>query len=131
MSCKNHPESPAAARCTGCAESYCENCLVEVEGLKYCGACKVMALHGRVPIIEDEGRRSKEARDALLLAFLSLFCFGIIVGPIAFVKASAAKKQMDRDPEILGRGTASAAQVVASVGVVLTLISIVVRLRGL
>ena len=35
MKCKNHADIDAGARCTGCQEAFCENCLVEMNGKKY------------------------------------------------------------------------------------------------
>jgi len=44
MQCKAHPDVLAVDRCAGCAEPFCENCLVEIGCAKYCGSCKVMAV---------------------------------------------------------------------------------------
>ncbi len=56
MECKNHPGVAAMDRCAGCAEAFCYNCLVDVQGRKYCGHCKVMALSSQTPppIVADQ-----------------------------------------------------------------------------
>ena len=43
MNCIEHPEIPSSATCKGCAEPFCENCLVIIKGEPYCSECKVMA----------------------------------------------------------------------------------------
>jgi hypothetical protein len=65
MQCKNHPEIPALDRCAGCAEPFCKDCLVDIQGQKYCGSCKVMALRGQSPVVEEASIPCKEANEAL------------------------------------------------------------------
>ena len=114
MPCKNHPESSAAAHCAGCAESFCENCLVEIQGENYCASCKVLALKGRTIAFEEGTVPCKEAGEALTFAIISIFCFGIILGPVAIVKAHKAKQLIDADPQLTGRGKAATAQVIGA-----------------
>jgi FHA domain-containing protein len=92
--CKNHPDVEAVDRCAGCAEAFCPNCLVEIHGQKYCGACKVMAIKGQ-PVAEEATIPCKEAGEALKYAIIGIFCFGIILEPIAISKALKAKKMID------------------------------------
>lgn len=131
MPCKNHPESSAAAHCAGCAESFCENCLVEIEGEKYCGSCKVLALKGRTPALDEGTVPCKEAGEALTYAIISLFCFGIILGPVAISKASKAKQMIDADPQLTGRSKAAAAQVIGVIAIVFFVVGIISRFQGL
>ena len=49
--CKNHPGVVATTRCAGCAEEFCSNCVVDVQGQNYCGACKVMGAAGQDPLL--------------------------------------------------------------------------------
>ncbi len=53
MECKNHPGVQAVGRCAGCSEAFCSNCLVEIQGQKYCGSCKVMAV--KAPPVVEQG----------------------------------------------------------------------------
>ncbi len=39
MNCKNHPEKPAAGKCAGCGEDFCEDCLSQLSAKDYCAAC--------------------------------------------------------------------------------------------
>ena len=126
MQCKNHPEATATDRCAGCAESFCFNCLVEIGGQKYCGACKVMALKGGAPALAEEATiPCKEAGEALTMAIVSLFCFGFILGPIAISKAATAKKLIAQNPRLTGSGKATAATVIGIVALIFSLIWVV------
>ena len=126
MECKNHPEAVAVERCTGCAEPFCGNCLVDMHGQKYCGSCKVMAL--KVPIVLDEATiPCQEANDALKYAIIGLFCFGIILEPIALNKALRAKKEMDMDPRLAGSGKVTVAIILSVLGLGLWILGIVSR----
>ncbi len=86
MHCKNHPDAQAEARCIGCQESFCSNCLVEIRGQKYCGSCKVMAIEHK-PVIEEANLPCKEADEALKYAIIGIFFFGIVFGPMAISQA--------------------------------------------
>jgi hydrogenase-4 membrane subunit HyfE len=128
MECRNHPLVTAVGRCTGCAEPFCENCLVEIHGQQYCGSCKVLALQGQAaPSVPTRGTCT-EARDALIIAIIGLFCCAIILEPIALVKASKAKRMIAADPTLGGGGMATAAIVIAIAGLVLWGLGLIIRL---
>jgi hypothetical protein len=42
--CRTHPAIKALEACAGCRESFCDACLVEFLGLRYCGPCRNAAL---------------------------------------------------------------------------------------
>src|SRR5687768_274498 len=90
MNCKTHPSVAALDRCAGCAEPFCQNCLVEIRGQKYCASCKVMAIDG--PPEVDGRTPCDEAGQALKYAIIGLFCCGIIFSPMAISKASNARR---------------------------------------
>ena len=119
MECKNHPEAAAVDRCAGCAEPFCGDCLVEMHGQKYCGSCKIMALKGQPIFLEEPTIPCAEANDALTCAIVGIFCFGIILGPIALYKASKARKMIAMNPRLQGSGKATTATIIASVALVL------------
>ncbi len=120
MQCRNHPQAPAKDRCAGCAETFCENCLVTVYGQSYCGSCKVMAVQGRrPPILEKETELCEDARNALILAIMSSFCIAPIFGIIALVKAHNAKQTIRDHPRLMGWSMATVAQVMAVIHLVL------------
>jgi hypothetical protein len=129
MQCKNHTAVAAVDRCAGCAESFCADCLVEIHGQKYCGACKVLALKGGAPTVAEEATiPCKEAGEALTMAILSLFCFGFIVGPIAISKANKAQKMIEMNPRLTGSGKAQAAKVIGIIGLCLWVLSLILRI---
>lgn len=129
MQCKNHPGVAAMDRCTGCAEAFCANCLVEIQGRRYCGSCKVLAVQGGAPpVVSQPTRTCKAATESLILSIVGLICCGIILEPWALAKASNAKKEIDANPNLGGRGMATAAQVIAIIGLILWVIGMVIRL---
>lgn len=130
MECKNHPELPAVERCAGCAEPFCADCLVEMHGQKYCSSCKVMALKGQPAIVEEATIPCPEANEALKYAIIGLFCFGIVLEPIAFFKASKAKKMIALNPRLQGSGKATAAMIISCVVFGLWVIGLIARIAA-
>ena len=130
MQCTNHPESVAVGECAGCAEPFCGDCLVEIQGQQYCGSCKVMAVQGQPGAVEGAMVPCPEANDALKYAIVGLFCFGIILEPIAIVKAMKAKKLMAMNPNLSGSGKATAALVIAVIGLVLWVLGLAARVAS-
>src|SRR5262245_8049330 len=108
IQCKNHPGVTAVDRCVGCAEPFCPNCLVDIQGQKYCGSCKVMAMRGQ-PMVEQATVENANAADALKYALIGLICVGIILEPMAIAKAIRAKREIAADPTQTGEGKANAA----------------------
>lgn len=106
MYCKHHPETAAEERCAGCAETFCGDCLVEVLGQKYCGSCKVMVVKGPPPV-EEGNEVCESANKALMYSIIGIFCFGIILGPLAIVKAVEARKEMQANPRLAGLAKAN------------------------
>ncbi len=126
MDCKNHPGTAAVARCAGCAEAFCPNCLVEIGGKHYCGSCKVLAIHGQ-PIAEEATMPCAEAKQALIYSIVGLFICGIILGPVAISKAIQAKRQIAEDPRLTGSGQATAALIIAIIALILWAIAMLAR----
>jgi hypothetical protein len=131
MQCKNHPEVEAIERCTGCAEPFCGDCLVDMHGQKYCGSCKVMALKGQPLVVEEATVPCKEANEALIYAIVGLFCFGIILEPVALSKAAKAKKMIQLNPSLQGSGKVTAATIIAAIGLVLWIIGLISRFSSI
>jgi hypothetical protein len=127
--CKNHPDVQAAGRCTGCAETFCSNCLVNVGGQKYCGSCKVLALSGR-PIVEQATIPSELASEALKYALIGIVCFGVILGPMAISKALKAKKEIAEDPTLTGEGKANAALIIGILDLLFWVLGIIARVSA-
>jgi hypothetical protein len=70
-------------------------------------------------------RTLKEANDALTCAIIGLFCFGFVLGPVAIVKGTSAKRQIAADPRYDGEGTATAAQIIGGIEILLSLLAII------
>ena len=119
--CHNHPDTAAAGHCVGCAEAFCGNCLLELEGSLYCGSCKVMALRGRTPMLESAMTPNATANEAMKMAIIGFFCVGFVLGPVAIVKAVNARKEIQENIMLTGWGKANAALVL---GIVVTLINV-------
>jgi hypothetical protein len=131
MQCRNHAQVEAVDRCAGCAEAFCADCLVEIQGKKYCGPCKVMVLAGQVPLPPDsETLPCKEADEALKYAIIGIFCFGIILEPMAISKALKAKKMIEADPRLMGSGKVTAALWIGWIALVLWVLGLLSRLSG-
>jgi hypothetical protein len=88
-----------------------------------------MALQGK-PVYQAVTRTCKEAKDALIMAIVGLFCFGIILEPFALIKANKAKKLIDADPTLGGSGMATAATVIGVIGLVLWVLGIIIRVSA-
>ena len=130
MQCKNHPGVAGVARCAGCAETFCGDCLIEIQGQHYCGSCKVMTVQAQPAPAAFGDIPCKEAKDALWYAIIGIFCFGIILEPIAIVKALKAKKLIADNPRLSGAGNATAALVIAIIVLCLTVIGVLARISA-
>ncbi|MFL6216863.1 MAG: hypothetical protein ACJ74J_23475 [Blastocatellia bacterium] len=130
IQCKNHLDVPAADRCVGCAEPFCANCMVDVQGQKYCGSCKVMALRGQ-PLIEQATVENATAGEALKYALIGLVCFGIVLEPMAISRALRAKREIATDPTQTGEGKANAALIIAIIGLGLWILGLFARFSSL
>ena len=133
MQCTNHPDTSALDRCTGCAESFCFNCLVEIHGQKYCGSCKVMTVKRKSapPMTGGRAQFCNEAREALIWAIVaSSFCCCGVLYFVALTKASGAKSHISRNPTLDGKGVATAAQVISIAGIIVWIIGMMLRFAG-
>ncbi len=127
--CQNHPQTAAVERCAGCAEAFCHNCIVEMQGVKYCGKCKVMGLKAQ-PMLALARIPCKEATESMSMAlgglaavFGSIFCLAIplLLGGIgleitAMSKCSQARKMIAADPRLTGGEKATIGLVLGIIG---------------
>lgn len=128
MACQNHPEVAAGGTCAGCAEPFCPSCLVTVRGATYCAGCKTMAVSG---LSSQAVAVCKDAKNALGLAFLGIFCFGFVLGPVAIAKAQNARRQIAANPALGGSGWAHAATAVGIAVLVFSLLGLVAQFHAL
>jgi len=112
MYCVLHPEVASSGTCVGCAEPFCDRCLVAIKGTKYCGGCKTLAVGKDAIYKVGPTGTCEEAGSALKIALCSILC-GIIVGPIALVKALNARKILSDNPGLEGSGKATAALIIS------------------
>ncbi|MFC1840329.1 DUF4190 domain-containing protein [Thermodesulfobacteriota bacterium] len=130
MECINHAGVEATNRCAGCAEAFCDNCLVEMKGQKYCAKCKQMAITESPPQVEEGTIPCKEASEALKYAILGIFCFGIILGPVAISKANKAKKMIEKNPQLTGSGKATAAMIIGIIVSILWVLGVISKIAN-
>lgn len=72
----------------------------------------------------------KEASEALGYAIFGIFCFGIVLGPIAISKGNSALKIIDNEPGWEGRGKAKAAVILGWIVIVLWVLGLISRFAG-
>jgi len=91
-----------------------------------------MALRGGVPLVAEEATiPCKEANEALTYSIVGIFCFGIILEPIAISKALKAKKMIQLNPRLTGSGKVTAALIIASIALLLWVLGLVARVAAL
>jgi hypothetical protein len=57
LSCENHPERLASARCPSCSRPICSECTIKIEGINVCTSC----LKARARTEERKARPRKAA----------------------------------------------------------------------
>jgi hypothetical protein len=72
----------------------------------------------------SERRRSGKAVAALVCGILSLVIFGIVLGFVAIGLGIAARKDMEKDPALDGKGLALGGMVTGAIGAVLAIVLI-------
>ncbi len=87
-----------------------------------------MALQGQPALVVEEATiPCKEATEALTYGIIGLFCFGIVLGPVAISKALKAKKMIAMNPQLAGSGKATAGLVLGIIALVFWVIGIATR----
>ena len=95
----------------------------------YCFRCR--NLQASDEVYTGPKQTLPEAKEALKYAIIGIFCFGFVLGPMAIVKATSAKKKLSMDPRYEGEGLATAAQVIGGIVCLLHLVNLVVLIGGL
>jgi len=126
MDCKNHPGVNAVGRCAGCAEDFCNNCLLEIRGAMYCGSCKTMEATNAGIVSQEPTTPCSEANIALILSIVGICCW-FIVEPIALVFALIARAKIAKDPSLSGSGKVIAALIISITLIVLGVIGTILR----
>lgn len=69
VSCANHPERIASARCPTCARPICSECTIKIEGINVCSDC-----------LRERARREESKRRPKRSAGLAGAVAGVLVG---------------------------------------------------
>ena len=77
---------------------------------------KLYAEYLRLGYYGDMGD-APDAKTALILSLVGLFCFGFILGPIAILKARSALQMIRMNPGMRGEGLAIAGMVIGIVDI--------------
>lgn len=109
-------------KCPYCAEEIQDEALV----CRFCGRDLSKPIQLGNPQLQQG---AKDASSALTMSIIGLFCFGIILEPIAIYMAGKAKKVLG--PNDAGYGKAQAAQVIGWIGLVLYIIVIIYNFSNL
>lgn len=103
------PLSPGEMVCPTCGDivsgSYCFRCR-NLSPTEYTGSKQTLP----------------EAKEALKYAIIGILCVGFILGPLAIVKGTSAKKAIAQDPRYEGEGMATAAQIIGGIVCFLSLL---------
>jgi hypothetical protein len=94
---------------------------------RYCGQILDQSLKTTLDAGQPKGE-VKEANDALIYSIIGIFCFGIILGPIAISKASKALNIIKADPGYTGKGKAQAGLIIGIIDVVFWLFGLIINL---
>ena len=106
-------------------ESFCASCGDIVWG--YCFRCENLYPQ---PAYTGPKTTLPQAKDALKYALVGLVCFGFILGPIAIMKGTSAKKQIAANPIYEGAGLATAAQIIGAIDLLFYVSSILSAIAG-
>jgi hypothetical protein len=90
-----------------------------------------MTLRGVPPPMADEPTfPCAEAGEALTYSIVGLFCFGIILEPLAISKALKARQLIKEDPRLSGSGKVTAALIISGIGLLLWVLMIVEKVAA-
>ena len=106
-------------------ESFCATCGDVVSGV--CFRCRQPVMGGEYSGVK---KTAPEASEALRFAIIGLFCFGIILGPLAIAKGASAKRTIAMDPRYEGESIATAAQIIGGIEVGLFVLYIIAAIAG-
>jgi hypothetical protein len=79
------------------------------------------------PVIDEASLPCKQADEALKYAIIGIFCFGIILEPMAISRALKAKKMIEANPRLTGSGKATAALIIGIVALILWVLGLIAR----
>ncbi|MCE9582113.1 MAG: DUF4190 domain-containing protein [Planctomycetes bacterium] len=123
--CINHPTTESARDCAGCRRPFCDDCLIELGGWVYCGACKNAAVAAAVAFVEYT-----LPREALIWSVVGGFCCGPILAPVGIYKGLEALRKIRDDERLPGKGLAIAAVVIGIGVLVMNVVALIQFFTG-
>jgi hypothetical protein len=79
------------------------------------------------PVYTTQPQPHPRGTTILILGILSLFCFGIVLGTIAFIMGNNALKEIDANPSAYtNRSTVNAGRIIGLIGAILSVITIII-----
>ncbi len=131
--CQEQAGGCVTPECKGEELKACPFCAEKIKAsavkCRYCG----QILDQELKVTLEAGRPKgevKEANEALIMSIIGLFCFGIILGPIAISKGTKALNIIKGDPGYTGKGKATAGIVIGIIDLVGWLLGIIIRFSG-
>ncbi len=82
-------------------------------------------------MVEQATYENATAGEALKYALIGLICFGIVLEPMAIARALRAKREIAADPLQTGEGKATAALIIAIIGLGVWILGLVARFATL
>ena len=82
---------------------------------------------GYAPQVYADPGECALARQALIMSIIGLFCFGVVLGPMAISKAKSAKMIIAGTPGMRGEGMATAALILGTFDLVLWAVGLCLR----
>lgn len=106
--CLNHPDRPAVATCSQCAESFCAECVDAPGAFAACLQCRPAGAARPESSVPVDTEATELASQALTYALVSIICFGLFLAPVALYKAVKARQlaaEEDRPSNGMGKAT--------------------------
>ena len=121
------PPPPQPTRPLSAWEMVCPTC-GDIISNAYCFRCRNLQAGS-----EYTGPKQTlpEAKEALKYAIIGIFCVGFILGPLAIIKGTSAKKTIAMDPRYEGEGMATAAQIIGGIVCLLYVVNLLVFIGGI
>lgn len=116
MKCSYHSENDAVGACVNCGRMVCSECKTTLGAKIYCKSCAEEVFSTRPPQPREQ---APGAVASLVCAIIGYFFLGIVLGPIAIALAKGARRRIQENPELEGKGLAIAGLVIGIVDTVL------------
>jgi hypothetical protein len=120
--CYQHEDRPLVAYCAMCQRPCCRDCTLEIYEQYFCETCK-----HRVAQSIDRDAVHPDAMRSVMLAAVSVFVAGFLVGPYALWRAWSTSQNLAQTPWLRGRWHLRAAYLLGALGTASGLIQLWAR----